>query len=61
MTNAERSKKARDKKAANKLVTINTTLNKRDSELYNLMIASGFDLNKIVDMAYTYSLTLDSD
>lgn len=61
LTSAERSKRARDKKAANKLVTINTTLSKLESELYNELISGGFDLNSIVDMAYKHSLTLKSD
>ena len=61
LTGAERAKKARDKKAANKLVTINTTLSKLESELYNELISGGFDLNSIVDMAYKHSLTLKSD
>jgi hypothetical protein len=61
LTSAERSKRARDKKAANKLVTVNTTLSKLESELYNELISGGFDLNSIVDMAYKHSLTLKSD
>jgi hypothetical protein len=61
LTGAQRAKKARDKKAANKLVTVNTTLSKLESELYNELISGGFDLNSIVDMAYKHSLTLKSD
>ena len=61
LTSAERSKRARDKKKASKLVTVNTTLTQRDSELYNRMLADGFDLNSMINMAYSYSLTLNSD
>lgn len=59
LSGAERAKKARDKKKANKLVTVNSTLSERDSILYNQMIENGFNLNSIISMAYSYSLTLD--
>ena len=52
MSSAERSKKARDKKKASKLVTVNTTLTQQASALYNQMLASGYDLNQIITLAY---------
>ena len=60
LSGADRAKKAREKRKANKLVTVNSTLSDRNSILYNRMIANGFDLNSIINMAYSYSLTLDS-
>lgn len=56
LSSAERSKRARDKKKANKLVTVNHTLTQETSELYNKMIKNGCDLNSIVKAAYMYSL-----
>ncbi len=52
MSGAERAKKARDKKKANKLVTVNATLSQHASELYNQMISSGYDLSSIIEMAH---------
>lgn len=52
MTNAERSRKAREKKRASKIVTINTSLSLKASLLYSQMIDSGYDINLIIEMAY---------
>jgi len=52
LTGAQRAKKARDKKKANDLVTVNSTLSKHASELYCQMIDSGYDLNDIIANAY---------
>ncbi|PKH86243.1 hypothetical protein [Colwellia sp. Bg11-28] len=52
LTGAQRAKKARDKKKASKLVTVNTTLTPQASALYNQMLASGHDLNQIITHAY---------
>lgn len=59
LTGAERAKRARDKKKNNDLVTINSTLSKHESELYNIMISKGYDLNHIIMMAYGASPTPD--
>jgi hypothetical protein len=59
LTSAERSKKSRDKKKNNNLVTINTTLSKHESELYNIMVSKGYDLNHIITLAYGTSPTPD--
>jgi hypothetical protein len=59
MSSAQRCKKARDKKKSNNLVTINTTLSKHESELYNIMVSKGYDLNHIVTLAYGASPTSD--
>jgi hypothetical protein len=56
LSGAERAKKARDKKKASKLVTVNSTLNQGSSELYNAMVKSGYDLNSIIQMAHDHSL-----
>jgi hypothetical protein len=52
LTGAQRAKKARDKKKASKLVTVNTTLTQQASERYNQMLASGYDLNQMITHAY---------
>jgi hypothetical protein len=52
LSGAQRAKRARDKKKANKLVTINTSLSMHASNLYNQMIESGYDLNSIIEMAH---------
>jgi len=56
LSNAERSKRARDKKKANKLVTVNSTLSDHASKLYNEMIESGYDLTEIIIFAHIQSL-----
>jgi hypothetical protein len=56
---AERSKKSRDKKKLNNLVTINSTLSERNSILYRRMVAQGVSLNSMINMAYSYLITLD--
>jgi hypothetical protein len=52
LSGAERAKRARDKKKANKLTTVNTTLTMHASMLYKQMIDSGYDLNSIIEMAH---------
>lgn len=59
LTGAERAKKARDKKRASKLVTVNSTLNQESSELYLVMVKSGYDLNSIIQMAHNRALLLN--
>lgn len=59
LTGAERAKRARDKKKNNDLVTINSTLSKHESELYNIMVSKGYDLNHIITLAYGASPTSD--
>lgn len=54
LTNAERSKRAREKKKANKLVTINQTLTKHGSVLYNDLINNGHDINSILSIAHNH-------
>jgi hypothetical protein len=61
LSGAERSKRARDKKKANKLVTVNSTLSKSDSERYNRMISDGYSLSWIIDKAYAYSVSMRLD
>lgn len=56
LSGAERSKRARDKKKANKLVTVNSTLSEHASKLYNEMIESGYDLTEIIILAHNQSL-----
>lgn len=51
LTSAERSKRARDKKKANKLVTINQTLNAHSSALYKHLLSNGHDMNSILVIA----------
>jgi hypothetical protein len=53
LTNAERSKRSRDKKKTNQLVTINASLSIYSSQLYNAMINDGYDLNSIIEMAHS--------
>jgi hypothetical protein len=53
LSNAERSKRARDKKKTNKLVTVNASLSIYSSQLYNAMINDGYDLNSIIEMAHS--------
>lgn len=55
LTNAERSKRARDKKKANHLVTLNTTLNLHVSALYTSLLANGYDLSSIIELAHNAS------
>jgi len=58
LSGAQRAKKARDKKKANKLITVNSTLNADSSVFYTQMIKSGYDLNSIIAMSYVqYSLS----
>jgi hypothetical protein len=52
LTGAERAKRARDKKKANKLVNVNASLDLVASGLYKQMINSGYDLSSMVKMAY---------
>jgi hypothetical protein len=51
LSGAQRAKKARDKKKANKLVTVMSTLSGSASLLYNEMILEGHDLNSIIELA----------
>jgi hypothetical protein len=53
LTNAERSKRSRDKKKTNQLVTVNASLSIYSSQLYNAMINDGYDLNSIIEMAHS--------
>jgi hypothetical protein len=55
LTGAQRAKKSRDKRKANKLVTVNSMLDRESSKLYNLMIEDGIDLNAIIKMAYDFT------
>lgn len=57
LTGRERAKRARDKKKASKLVTVNSTLTQDASRLYSEMIKSGYDLSSIIEMAYKSSLS----
>lgn len=52
LSGAERAKRAREKKKANNLVTINSTLTMSASMLYRQMLDSGYDLNAIIEMAH---------
>lgn len=54
-SNAERCKRARDKKKANQLVTVNTTLNLHVSALYSSLLANGYDLSSIIELAHNAS------
>jgi hypothetical protein len=53
LSNAERCKRARDKKKTNQLVTVNASLSIYSSQLYNAMINDGYDLNSIIEMAHS--------
>lgn len=55
LTNAERSKRARDKKKSNHLVTVNTTFNLHVSALYTSLLANGYDLSSIIELAHNAS------
>jgi hypothetical protein len=57
LSNAERSKRARDKKKANSLLTVNTTLDKHASELASIMLEKGYVFNDIVRLAYSATPT----
>lgn len=57
LSGAERAKKARAKKKANKLVTVNSTLSLNASHLYEQMIKEGFDLNAMIEMAHDFTST----
>lgn len=52
LSGAERSKRAREKRKANKLVTVNTSLSVDSSILYNEMVANGHDINSILVLAH---------
>ena len=54
LSGAERAKKARDKKKANKLVTVNSTLSEYTSKLYNDLLVNGYDLETIVSTAHDH-------
>lgn len=60
LSGAERAKRARDKKKANKLVTIQSTLSMHASILYKQMIDGGYDLNSIIEIAHNQA-PLDKD
>lgn len=51
LSSAERSKRARDKKKANNIVTVNCVLTANGSKLYNSLISKGYDLNSILLLA----------
>ncbi len=55
LTGAQRAKKSRDKRKANKLVTVNSMLDSESSKLYNLMIEDGLDLKAIIKVAYDFT------
>ncbi|MEY8215121.1 MAG: hypothetical protein RPR97_11665, partial [Colwellia sp.] len=61
LSGAERAKRARNKKKANKLVTVNSTLSESSSKLYNNLIFKGYDLERIVSMAHDSLILKESN
>lgn len=52
LSGAERAKRARDKKKAQNIITINATLSPEASELYRQMTESGYTLSDIITHAH---------